>query len=154
MRRYEVPSRRYNFHGYGWRHARDFAYQTPPLFSCTVEKIGESGDEATNEPKGDINSFLQPLVSELLNFWEGVPMSVYGCDGLQKVKCALLYVASDLPAARNVCWFLGHSGRLGCSQCKKEFPGGFGESKDYSGFEWNKWPPRSNHDHRAMVDLI
>ena len=70
-----------------------------------------------NEPKGDINSFLQPLVSELLDFWDGVPMSVHGHDGLQKVKCALLCVASDLPAARKVCGFLGHSARLGCSRC-------------------------------------
>ena len=93
-------------------------------------------------------------MSELLDFWDGVPMSVHGQDGLQEIKCALLCVASDLPAARKVCGFLGHSARLGCSRCKKEFPGGFGESKDYSGFERDKWPPRSNHDHRTMVDLI
>ena len=57
-----------------------------------------------NEPKGDINSFLQPLMRELLDFWDGVPMSVHGHDGLQKVKCALC-VASDLPAACKVCVF-------------------------------------------------
>ena len=75
-------------------------------------------------------------------------MSVYGCDGLEKVRCALLCVASDVPAARKGCGFLGHSG---CSQCKKEFPGGLGEPKDYSGFERDKWPPkRSNHDHRIL----
>ena len=69
-----------------------------------------------NEPKGDINSFLQPLVSELLDFWDGIPMSVHGQDGLQEIKCALLCVASDLPAACKVYVFLGHSARLGCSR--------------------------------------
>jgi hypothetical protein len=59
----------------------------------------------------ETNSFLQPLVSELLEFLDGVPMSVHGRDGLQEVKCALLCVASDLPAARKICGFLGHSAR-------------------------------------------
>ena len=55
-----------------------------------------------NEPKGDINSFLQLLVGELLHFLDGVPMSVHRHDGLQEVKCALFCVANDLPAARKV----------------------------------------------------
>ena len=107
-----------------------------------------------HEPKRDINSFLQPLVSELIDFFKGVDMSVRGYNDLQKVRCALLCVASDLPAARKVCGFVGHSARLGCSRCKKEFPGGFGEPKNYSGFEREDWPPRNVVDHRADVKKI
>ena len=107
-----------------------------------------------HEPKGDINSFLRPLVSELLDFLKGVRMSVRGYDDLQVVRCALLCVASDLPAARKVCGFLGHSARLACSRCKKEFPGGFGEPTNYSGFEREHWPPRNSVDHRKDVELI
>lgn len=32
----------------------------------------------SSEPKRDVNSFLRPLVSELLDLWKGVPMHVYG----------------------------------------------------------------------------
>ena len=49
-----------------------------------------------------INSYLSPLVSELLQLWQGVLMKVNGCG--EKVICAaLLAVACDLPAGRKVC---------------------------------------------------
>ena len=33
---------------------------------------------------------------------------------------ALIYVACDIPAAREVCEFVGHSALLGCSKCMIE----------------------------------
>lgn len=74
------------------------------------------------EPKHDINSFLEPFVEELLKFWRGVELDVAG-SGKKIFRCALLCCACDLPAGRKVCGFLGHSARLGCSRCLKEFPG-------------------------------
>ena len=98
-----------------------------------------------NEPKRDINSFLRPLVEELLDFWKGKSMHVCGKDDVQRVRCALVCVACDMPASRKVCGFLGHSATLGCSRCKKQFPGEVG-NKDYSGFDRDNWVMRCNSD--------
>ena len=103
------------------------------------------------EPKLSINSFLKPLVSELLDFFDGVHMTINGKS--QSVRCALLCVACDIPASRKVCGFLGHTAKFGCSKCLKEFPGGVGE-KDYSGFDLSKWPSRNNSQHRKNVHRI
>lgn len=101
-----------------------------------------------SEPKHDINSFLDPLVDELLNFWSGVQLDVAGHECKKKVRCALLCVACDIPAGRKVCGFLGHSARLGCSRCYKEFPGGVG-SMDYSGFQPQSWCSRDGAKHTS-----
>lgn len=97
------------------------------------------------EPKHDINSFLEPLVDELLKFWGGVELDVVGV-GKKKVRCALLCVACDIPAGRKVGGFLGHSARLGCSRCYKQFPGSVG-SMDYSGFQRQNWCLRDGAKH-------
>ena len=63
-----------------------------------------------HEPSGNINTYLEPLVKELL-LWEGWHV------GSEFVKGVLLCVASDLPAARKVmhlsllsCWGGGGGG--------------------------------------------
>lgn len=86
------------------------------------------------EPKHDINPFLTPLVEELLELFSGVQMKIYPSSELHTVRCALLGVASDIPACRKASGFLGHSATLGCSRCFKQFPGSVG-NKDYSGFD-------------------
>ena len=106
-----------------------------------------------NEPSLHINSFLTPLVDELLEFLPGISMSVDSFNTPQIVRCALLCVACDIPACRKVSGFLGHSATLGCSRCSKPFPGSVG-LKDYSGFDPSIWPPRSNEQHRKDVDRI
>lgn len=106
-----------------------------------------------SEPKRNVNSFLRPLVNELLDFWKGMPMHVHGYDVRQTIRCALLCVSSDMPASRKACGFLSHVATLGCSKCKKPFPGGFG-NKDYSGFDIRNWPERNLADHRKSVNLI
>ena len=93
------------------------------------------------EPKRDINSFLRPF------------MIVHGKAGMQNVRCALICVACDMPASRKTCGFLGHSARLGCTRCLKEFPGGFGK-KDYSGFDRDKWVPRNKSNHHSSIKII
>ena len=42
--------------------------------------------------------------------------------------------------------FLSFAARQGCSRCKKVFPGGFGEKRDYSNFE--QCEKRTNEEHR------
>lgn len=103
-----------------------------------------------HEPKRDINSFLQPLVDELEVFWSGQYIKVASSLQPQLVRCALIYVACDLPASRKVAGFLGHMANLGCSKCLKEFPGEIGK-KNYSGFDHSLWPPRSNTSHRSAA---
>ena len=58
-------------------------------------------------PKRDINSYLRPLVAELLNLWKGISMPVLGEEKEQNMRCALICVACDMPASRKTCGFLG-----------------------------------------------
>ena len=75
-----------------------------------------------HEPKLNINSFLKPLVEEMLQLWNGLKMSVNTQSGVMEnviVKGAILCVACDLPAGRKTCGFLGHTANYGCSKCLK-----------------------------------
>ncbi len=69
--------------------------------------------------------FLEPLTEELKIIWKGVNMKTQCHPSGVSVRGALLCAAADIPAARKLCGFLGHSAKLGCSQCLKPFPGGF-----------------------------
>ena len=79
-----------------------------------------------SEPCHDMNSFLKPLVDDLMKCWQGVDMNIASLNHKKKIHCALLCVACDLPAGRKVCGFLGHSTRLRCSRCYKKFTGSVG----------------------------
>ena len=106
-----------------------------------------------NEPKRDINTFLDPLVKELTDLWRGVNMNVHSSSTLKNIRCALICVTCDIPASRKVAGFLGHMATLGCSKCLKEFQGNVG-SKTYSGFNRLLWTPRKNELHRSAVQSI
>ena len=108
-----------------------------------------------SEPKHDINSYLRPLVKELLDLWEGVPLKIHTPTGVieKVVRGMLLCVACDLPAARKVCGFLGHNANLGCSKCLKLFPGQPG-SMDFSGFNRSDWTSRTDAAHRESVKEV
>ena len=77
------------------------------------------------EPPLTINSYITPLVFELLKLWNGIQVSV-GEEKLQTIWCALVGVGCDLPAGRKLCGFLSYSANLGCSCCYKTFSQGFG----------------------------
>ena len=110
-----------------------------------------------SEPKHNINSYIEPLVEELIEFWEGIPLKVHSNatteSSIINVRCALLSVACDLPAGRKLCGFLAHSAKLGCSKCLKEFHGVPG-SMDYSGFDRSAWRSRNNNDHREKIQRV
>ena len=105
------------------------------------------------EPK-NLNSFLKPLVEELNALWKGVRV----LSSLSTIplifKAALLCTSSDIPASRKLCGFKGHSAELGCSRCLKKFPGGFGEKRDYSGFDEQNWQKRKSDDHRRQASKV
>ena len=97
-----------------------------------------------SEPEHDINSYLEPLVSELNKYWVGASMQF--CCGGSECTCIL-------PAGRKVCSFLGHSATLGCSKCAKKISGTV-VCMNYSGFDWATWPQRTSESQRRMVAEI
>ena len=59
-----------------------------------------------------VNSYLSPLISDLLDLWKGVKLRQPGTDTKALFRCALLGVACDLPTARKTCGFLSHTANL------------------------------------------
>ena len=100
-----------------------------------------------------INSYLEPLTEQLIEFWSGKHLSVYGSSVRKLVRCALLGVCCDLPAGRKACGFLSYNAHFGCSRCLKPFEGIVG-SLNFSGFDRNSWPNRNTNDHRAAASRI
>ena len=101
-----------------------------------------------SEPHYTINSYLDPLVTDLLSLWNGVEMQT--SESTFVVRAALLAIACDLPAGRKVCGFLSHSANLGCSRCYSSFS----RLQNYSDFNRNEWELRSNEKHRKDVDKL
>lgn len=102
-----------------------------------------------NEPSLHMNSYLEPLVQELIKLRRGITMNT--SEGEQLVRALLLCSASDIPASRKLGGFLGHAAKKGCSRCLKEFPTeNFEDKRDYSGFDRNNWPKRTVEEHRRV----
>ena len=84
-----------------------------------------------SEPSKTVNTYLTPLVSELLTLWRGKSFKTASKSTIF-VRCALLCVACDLPAGRKVCGFLSFNANLGCSRCYHNFGTGvFGKQNYY-----------------------
>ena len=66
------------------------------------------------EPKKHINSYLGPLVSELLELYCGAWFST--SIGKQFVRCVLMCLSSDITATRKAV------ANKACSRCLKSFP--------------------------------
>lgn len=106
-----------------------------------------------SEPSLTLNSILRPLVSELLDLWEGVEIKVHASGKVATVRCALLGVSCDLPAGRKVTGFLSYNANYGCHRCYQSFASGL-TNKDYSNFNRGSWIMRSNVKHRSDVKEI
>ncbi len=63
------------------------------------------------EPDLTVNSYLQPLVNDLLSFWKGE--NLHEGEKLALYRFALLCIASDLPATRKCCGFLSYNAEKG-----------------------------------------
>ena len=98
-----------------------------------------------NEPKQHINSYLGPLVLVLQN-GQWYETSV----GRQFLKCAMVGLASDIPATRKEAGFVGHNAIKGCSRCLKSFPK-VGDYADYAGFDREKWTLRTHAEHTEQA---
>ena len=97
------------------------------------------------EPSRNINSFLEPLVEELLILWHGKEIKLPSTTLV--IRAALLCVSCDSPAMRKVCGFVAHNAVKGCYKCFKTFETStFGEKPDYSGFDRRNWVLRKHND--------
>ena len=104
------------------------------------------------EPSLTINTLLSPFVSDLLDLWKGVSLKVPG-GGFAEFRYALLGVSCDIPAGRKVCRFLGHSANLGCTRCLQNVSSDT-SPRDYSNFNRDSWPKRTNQKHRLDVQRV
>ena len=106
-----------------------------------------------HQPKIHINSYLGPLVNELLELqsgqWFSTPV------GIQFVKCAVVCLSSDIPATRKAAGFVGHNATKACSRCLKTFSR-IGDHMDCSGFNRSSWPVRTHvaHCEQAYKTLV
>ena len=108
-----------------------------------------------NEPKKNINSFIKPLVDELLELWHGVQIKSGSLFGVTSVRCMLTSVSADIPATRKLCGFFSHSAKRGCSKCLKVFEyENFGSKADYSGCDRSLCAPRNTADHVDILNQI
>ena len=101
-----------------------------------------------SEPPLNINSYLSPLVSNLLQLWTGIHISTS-----QLIRAALLAVSCDLPAGRKVCGFLSHSANLGCSCCYCSSSQGFG-CQNYSKFDRTSWELRTDNLFLPVENIV
>lgn len=109
--------------------------------------------ELKKEPKS-LNTFLGPVIDELNALWKGLQLQTSSNRSPQLYRAAILLSSSDIPATRKLCGFKGHSAHRGCSKCFKFFPGTFSEKTDYSGFDIDDWPLRSNETHRLNANKV
>ena len=96
------------------------------------------------EPPKLINTYLDPLINDLIKLYHGVDIpNPHSLFGKTKIKAMLSCVVCDLPATRKVCGFLGSNATKGCSKCLYEFKTvHFGSKPDFSGFDYGSWEPR------------
>ncbi|KAJ2923601.1 hypothetical protein H1R20_g13494, partial [Candolleomyces eurysporus] len=103
-----------------------------------------------NEPTLDcINHYLTPLVSELLEFWQpGVFISrTHKYPMGRVVRCALVAVVCDIPAARKTAGFAAVKHEFFCSICKCR------KSRDgFVGRPYQDWERRSNTECREHAE--
>ena len=100
-----------------------------------------------SEPSKHINTYLVPLVDDLLKLYCGIELPVENSKTM-KVKAVLSCVVCDIPATRKVCGFLGISANKGCSKCVKHFETTtFGSKPDYSVYDQLTWMSRTCPEH-------
>ena len=94
-----------------------------------------------------MNSYLKPMVDELLIMWEGITVRPHSYTIPVQVRGCLIGVVCGTPATRNVCGYTSSSTH-GCLKCLKTFScSAFGEKLDYSGFDRHNWPLRTFDQH-------
>lgn len=105
------------------------------------------------EPVDNINSFIDPLVDDLLELWQGKNFVDTTGKEVQN-KSLLLCISSDLPASRKITQFKSHKCVKSCDKCNftaKREPGTKGASGKMS-FVTEKRPNRPSARTRQSVE--
>lgn len=100
-------------------------------------------------PLDSINHYLTPLVNAFLEFWEpGVWFSrTHGFPDGRLVRCALIAVICDLPAARKVGGFAAFSHEHFCSICHCTR-----KNNGYGDVDYTSWRRRTADECRAYAE--
>ncbi|PVF94309.1 hypothetical protein CPB86DRAFT_713508 [Serendipita vermifera] len=91
----------------------------PPEERCREENIYFVSVLPGRKQQTHLDGILTPLVSDLLEYW-GTGVYFTGLPGIPEphlVRCALVQIICDLPAARRIAGFPGHSATCLCSVC-------------------------------------
>ena len=106
-----------------------------------------------HEPKLNINTYLKPMVDELLDLWNGIQLECSTSTlGIRTVRVALALISSDIPATRKICGFYGFNALYGCSKCMKQFPkSSFASPPNFSGFDRDTWLVRDLKLHHTKA---
>lgn len=91
----------------------------PPEERLKEENVYLIGILPGRKQQTHLDELLQPLINDLLRYWE-TGVHFIGIPGLELphlIQCALIQLICDLPAARKVAGFLGHSASSNCSVC-------------------------------------
>ncbi|XP_056106492.1 uncharacterized protein LOC130084975 [Rhinichthys klamathensis goyatoka] len=106
------------------------------------------------EPKLNMIAYLEPLVDDLRELWEGVVLMDSSPLGCQVYRAALLCLSSDIPASRKCGGFVGHGALRGCNKCLKKFTKtSFGGKTDFSGFDRSTWTLRTSEEHKRFAKM-
>lgn len=100
------------------------------------------------EPALSIDSYLQPLVKELNEYYTEGFLALTPFNTHIRIRLALSCVSCDIPATRKVCGFLSHHAKLGCNKCYKDF------ISDSALFDRSNWKLRTAMEHREECRKI
>jgi hypothetical protein len=125
----------------------------PPSMRYKPENMFLSGviPGPKEPPLTALNPYLKPLIDDLVDFWEtGVKFSrTYNYKSGQLVRCALLLLVCDLPAARKAAGYASAAHEHFCSVCHCT------RSKHgYGHLDYDKWPRRTNSECRLFASYF
>lgn len=116
----------------------------PRTMRYKIENILIVGIIPGPKEPSSLNTYMSPLVDELLDLWENGLSIEIGAQAAN-VRAALICAACDIPAARKLCGFLGHSSSH-CPRCNIRFSYDKEYKKmDYSGI--TEYTSKSNSLH-------
>ena len=104
------------------------------------------------EPPGTLNSYLAPVVNDLLELWDGISLRLNN-GRVVTCRAALACCACDLPATRKLLGFSSYNSSCACSKYFQFFPYMKDDDKfDFSNFDPQTRKPRDHHQHRVDCD--
>jgi hypothetical protein len=122
----------------------------PPSMHYKPENMFLSGviPGPKEPPLTALNHYLKPLVDDLIDFWEaGVKFSrTYNYETGRLVRCALVLLVCDLPAARKAAGFASAAHEHFCSVCHCTR-----SQHGYGDLDYHAWRRRTNCECRSFA---